>query len=140
MIAVDVCCAAKVHYTLTCEDGTVIPVETFGIYWPLGIRLSEAGEFAYDDVDTGSPSAAYYAVGGVIGFRKASGTVEFVVPGLTDDDPADAQVCTTGELTWTAERTGSRPGGLTASNVPEGTGTAVRVIDGVAKVSRLVQP
>ena len=122
----------SVHHTLTCEDGTTIRY-WIGFGWSPGVRLSEAGEFSYD-------AGQYFAVEGVIGFRKASGTFESVWARLNDDH-TDAQVCTTGELTWTAERADSRPARLTVANLREGTGfTKVRVTDGVAEVVKLVEP
>jgi hypothetical protein len=124
------------RFTLTCEDATTED-------WVLGIfffggapRLGDGGEFSIED-DFGSE---YFAVDGVIGFRHASGTVVDTQARLTEDH-LDSQVCTTGDLTWTAERTDARPARLSGADVPEGAGfEKVRVTDGVAEVVKLIEP
>ena len=52
------------------------------------------GAFSYDDVN--SYQAVHVA--GEIGFMDGEGTVSFTLPALTADE--QAQVCTTGDLTW----------------------------------------
>jgi hypothetical protein len=123
-------------YTLTCEDAST---ETWVTTWGFGRdgrRLGDGGEFSFhwespfDDL----------AVEATVGFRHATGTFEAASPRFTDDHQ-DTQICTTGPLTWTAERTGSRPARLTAANVPDGMGfMRVRVTDDVAEVVKRIEP
>ena len=117
----------------TCEDDSTVP-----IWWfvPAGVRLGEAGEFSWE-FDVG---ATYLAMEGAIGFRNASGTA-IGVTALLIDDHTDSQVCTTGDLTWTAERKDTRPARLTASTSPDGTGfTKIRVSGGGAEVVKVIEP
>jgi hypothetical protein len=121
------------RYTITCEDATTERWETFFLWGGRGLRLDENGGFSIvaDEPDT------YFSMSGDIGFGQASGAAEIIAARLTDDQ-SDAQLCTTGALTWSAERTDSRP---PRTLVPEGTGfMKVRVSDGGAEVVRLIQP
>lgn len=131
----------RVRYTLTCEDASTY-TSGVTIHWSRGPRLSETGEFSWDypyASDT-EPSSWYFAVEGAIGFRNASGSVTTADAVLTDDF-IDAQICTTGDLTWTAERTDTRPARLTAATTPHGTGfTKIRVSGGVAEVVKVIEP
>jgi hypothetical protein len=109
---------ADVRYTLTCEDATT---ERWGIGFGFistggWNRVGDDGTFSLEFGGVGS--ASYFALEGTVGFRQGSGTFEVTEARLTDD-LSDPQICTTGTLTWMAERTDARParGGL-----PAGTG------------------
>lgn len=93
------------NLTATCEDGTT---QSFGAGWGFGgpyVRIDEGGSFSFEDV--GSYGA--FRLGGRIGPLIGEGTLSYTFPVLTDDE--QAQVCTTGDLTWTVEyvRTIGRP-------------------------------
>jgi len=121
------------RYTFACEDATTERWETFVFWGGRGLRLDENGAFTFvmDQPD------AYFAMTGDVGFRLASGTVEIITARLTDDQ-SDSQLCTTGELTWSAERTDARPA---RAMMPENTGfMKVRVTQGVAEVVQLTRP
>jgi hypothetical protein len=127
---------AGVVFTITCEDATTEDWAMGFVYAGPGERLQEDGQFSVS-FDFGQE---FFALEGDIDFGQADGTFEFVAARLTDDH-TDAQVCTTGELTWTADRRRSRPARLTAATVPDGTGfMKVRVAHGVAEVVKLVEP
>ena len=123
------------RYTLTCEDAST---EQWGIAWIFGKdrRIGDDGAFSFS-FDVGSE---YLAVEADIGFRHVTGTFETATARFTDDHQ-DTQICTTGPLTWAAERTGSRRGQLSAADVPDGMGfLKVRVRDGVAEVVKRIEP
>ena len=87
-----------VGVTLTCEDETT---RDSGFGWGFGPpRYAPPitdGVFTYDDV---SPyMAAHFA--GQFGALSGEGTASIVIPALTTDE--QAQLCTTGDLTWTVE-------------------------------------
>ena len=89
----------RIRVHTTCEDASTM-FERWGIL--LG-RLDEDGSF--DVSRRGDGWFDYwYHIAGTIGFRSAEGTVEFRVGSLTDEPDPQAQLCTSGELTWTAER------------------------------------
>lgn len=93
-----------VRSEVTCEDAT-----TFRITAGIGIgRLAEDGSFTrvIDEDEFGIPE--YIRVDGSIGFREGSGTYIYSTAKVIDDG-TDSQLCSTGELTWTVERTSSRP-------------------------------
>jgi hypothetical protein len=118
----------------TCEDDSTVQ-----IWWIISrarARLGEAGEFSWDFDARGT----YLAMEGAIGFRNASGTAIGVTARLINDH-TDSQVCTTGDLTWTAERTDTRPARLMAATTPDGAGsTNIRVSGGVAEVVKVIEP
>ena len=89
----------RIRVHTTCEDAST-NYEAWGIL--LG-RLDEDGSF---DVTRryGGTFEVWYHIAGTIGFRSAEGTVEFRSGSLTDGPDPQAQLCTSGELTWTAER------------------------------------
>ena len=125
-----------VDLTITCEDATT-ELWSIGFGWAgRGDPIQEGGRF-FVQFEFGGE---FFALEGDIDFGQASGTVEWTVARLTQDH-LDAQICTTGELTWTADRKGSRPARLAAASVPDGTGfLRVRVTDGVAEVVNRVEP
>jgi len=47
-------------------------------------------------------------IDGTLGWRTGSGTFEFNIGGLTDDGQ-EAQLCASGDLTWTVERQPTPP-------------------------------
>jgi hypothetical protein len=123
----------RVRHTLTCDDASSF--ESIIAIWFGGIRLGEAGEFSWQFPPAGQdePWTSFFAVEGAISFRNASGTVTEVQAVLTDDH-TDSQVCTTGDLAWTAERTASRPARPPAARTTDGTRvTKIRVSGGVAE-------
>ena len=89
-----------VRSTLACEDATA---ERYHFIIGIG-PLGEDGSFAREihDRDFGY----YLRVDGAIGFRSGSGTALFNKAALTQDG-SEVQLCTTGELTWTVDRTDS---------------------------------
>jgi hypothetical protein len=88
--------------TLTCEDAS-----TQQINFIIGIgRLGEGGSFAREINDR--EAGMYLRVDGAIGFRGGSGTALVNRADLTQDG-SDAQLCTTGELMWTVDRTSAQP-------------------------------
>jgi hypothetical protein len=83
-----------------CEDGTEGEIGT-GVAWvghggPVLSRIS-----TWSCPTTGQVIA--FGVFGRLGVHRGSGTVTFLLPGLTTDE--QAQVCAIGELAWTVERT-----------------------------------
>jgi hypothetical protein len=86
--------------TATCEDGS-----TSGLSASVGLkeRLADDGSFEVTRGRSGPIGLAYrYTVAGDVGFRTASGIFEFRYATLNDD--GDAQLCTTGDVEWTAQR------------------------------------
>ena len=84
--------------TLTCEDETTLDS---GFGWGFGSPrfappIAE-GSFSYDDV------SVYFAAhfSGRLGALSGAGTASIAEPALTADE--QAQLCTTGDLTWTVE-------------------------------------
>ncbi len=83
--------------TLTCEDATT---QEWGFGWDFGntrsVPITE-GAFSYDQAD--QFMAAHFD--GRLGPLRGEGTVSIAVPALTVDE--QAQLCTTGDLTWEVE-------------------------------------
>ncbi|HET6715136.1 MAG TPA: hypothetical protein VFI59_15700 [Actinomycetota bacterium] len=121
-----------INFTLTCEDATTQEVIAF-----IGIgRLAEDGSFAREINRSGR--GLYVRVDGTIGFRDGNGTFLFNLARLTEDG-SDAQLCTTGELTWTVERTNAEPAKW-AVDIPGGNGLLrVSVSDGDHEVVKLME-
>jgi hypothetical protein len=119
--------------TLTCEDATTTRLTVL-----IGRgRLGEDGSFAREinDPETG----AYLRVDGTIGFRHGSGTWLFNQARLTEDG-TDAQLCTSGELTWSVERTDAQ-GVQPTVDIPGGDGLRkVGVSDGDHEVVKPIEP
>jgi hypothetical protein len=97
----------RMNFTLTCEDATT---QDWGIgfgFGGRGIPITE-GVFAFDEVDI------FQAVhlSGQLGRLHGEGTLSIAIPSLTTDE--QAQLCTTGDLTWEADyvRTITRLGAL----------------------------
>jgi hypothetical protein len=99
-----------IRSTITCEDASTTRLSAV-----IGVgRLGKDGSFAEEF----KRSEFFARVEGAIGFRHGSGTWLFNRARLTEDG-TDAQLCTTGELTWTVERTKTYPAKW-AEDVPGG--------------------
>lgn len=88
-----------IHFTLTCEDATTQDwVSGWSFGQPrYGVPILADGTFTYDDVS--EFMAAHFD--GRLGTLSGEGTTSTTVPALTPDE--QAQLCTTGDLTWTVE-------------------------------------
>jgi hypothetical protein len=119
--------------TLTCED---MSTQRWGVGFGWGV-LGENGDFdaEFNDAENGF----YLHVAGSIRWGKGSGTLTFNRSTLTADGQ-DAQLCSSGGLTWTVDRV--MPGGSARSrSVPDGVGVLkLRVRQGVAEVVKLIEP
>jgi hypothetical protein len=82
---------------LMCDDGTTMAFFSWWEWFGVGERL-DGRRLVFDSVD---PFGALH-VAGVFRAGTASGTFRDAVPTLTSEE--QPQLCTTGELTWTAER------------------------------------
>jgi hypothetical protein len=106
-----------IRSVVTCEDAS-----SFKISAIMGIgRLGEDGSFArvIQEDEFGVPE--YVRVDGSIGFREGSGTYLYSTAKVIDDG-TDSQLCTTGELTWTVERTSTQPARPGAGVAHRGSG------------------
>lgn len=111
---------------IVCEEGQT---ETFGIGFGFGTRRTpgyrvDGGRALDKEYRSGffeDVSFLYARLTGTFRWLRANGTMVFSLGALTDDG-GDSQICTSGEITWTAERAGSRPARLTAASMPEGVG------------------
>ena len=123
------------YMLLTCEDATT---ERWGVGFGGGL-LGDNGEF---EVELNNADSGFYLhVVGSIRWGKGSGTAIFNRSRLTDDGQ-DAELCTTGELTWTVDRVIK-----TVSGAPRSTRLRDRVgflklhvRHGVTEVAKLVEP
>jgi hypothetical protein len=87
--------------TPTCEEPTTT-VYPFDYELDLGGhngKIDESGQFAVESIRFDS----YFRFDGTVGWGRASGTAEVSFPAMTADGQ-DSQLCTTGDLTWTAKR------------------------------------
>ena len=82
---------------LLCDDATTMQ---FGSIWQFG-GVGERLDGRRLTLDLAYASEALHIIG-VSRAQTASGTFEDAIPTLTDDE--QAQLCTTGELTWDAHR------------------------------------
>jgi hypothetical protein len=86
----------RLGVTFACDDGTT---QEWGIGWGLGgkhVPIAD-GAFSFDDV---SPfMAAHFE--GRLGPLRGNGTLSIAIPALTAEE--QAQLCTTGDLTWEVE-------------------------------------
>jgi hypothetical protein len=86
----------RMQFTLTCEDATT---QDWGFGYGFGgrgIPITD-GAFSFDDVN---PFNALH-LSGQLGWLHGEGTFSIAVPSLTTDE--QAQLCTSGDLTWEAE-------------------------------------
>ena len=90
------------HLTLTCEDSSTDERIVILRYR----RLAENGSFSAEVPRV--VKRTYLRVDGSIGWGGGTGTVLFNNAKLTEDG-SDAQLCTTGELTWAVDRGGAHP-------------------------------
>jgi hypothetical protein len=86
--------------TLRCEDGTENGIG-IGIGWSRGSQPVLTDQRL--DVTVTEFITFALVLNGRLGSHRGSGTLTLLFPGLTADE--QAQLCTTGELTWTLERT-----------------------------------
>ena len=82
--------------TLTCEDATTLVIRP---RLSRGGRLPDDGSFSLTYRD----ESIFIRMEGVIGRTTASGTAEFNWSRLTEDGQ-NSQLCTSGDLDWTATR------------------------------------
>ena len=92
------------HLTATCDDSSTDERIVVLRYR----RLDESGDFSVEVQGDGRPKGTYLRVDGSIRWGGGTGTVLFNIAKLTEDG-SDAQLCTTGELTWTVDRGRARP-------------------------------
>ena len=123
------------YMLLTCQDAST---ERWGVGFGGGF-LGDNGEF---EVELNNADSGFYLhVVGSIRWGKGSGTAIFNRSRLTDDGQ-DAELCSTGDLTWTVDRViktvGSAP---RSTRLPDSLGfLKLRVRHGVAEVTKLVEP
>lgn len=82
--------------TFACEDGTT---QEWGIGWFLGgnyVPITD-GAFSFESVD----SSLAIHLAGRLGPLRGEGTLSLATAALTTDE--QAQLCTTGDLTWEVE-------------------------------------
>jgi hypothetical protein len=121
----------RLKVTTTCEDATT---DKWNIGW-FTEPMDEDGAFVIDYQD----EQFFFHVDGTIRWLRASGTATFSYASLTADGQ-DAQLCTTGDLTWTMERV--VPGGAPASlGAADGVGIIrMRTRNDVTEIVKLIQP
>ena len=101
------------EFGLRCEDGSRLGYVTG---WSFGrAYLLDGRSLSFDDAS--SDSAIH--VTGRFGPGLASGTVRFTVAALTEDE--EAQICTTGDLTWAARRVETTTSSLATAFTPDRT-------------------
>jgi hypothetical protein len=91
------------HLTVTCEDSSTDERIVVLRYR----RLDEKGGFSAE-VPKNVKGTTHLKVEGSIGCGRGAGTVRYDRAQLTGDG-SGAQLCTTGLLTWSVDRTGARP-------------------------------
>jgi hypothetical protein len=105
----------SILFTMTCEDGSTGRYAGLGSIGGLD-RLGEGGEFEFAYRER--PSGPSYRFAGTVRFGSAEGTLKFSYASLTDDD--QAQLCTTGDVDWLADRRRSDPARITRTSPAEG--------------------
>jgi hypothetical protein len=89
-----------------CEDGSS---DAKGMGTGHREPIARDGSFEFTTADAGfRDDHRHIRIAGQIGFRRGSGTFIYNEAALTNDG-SDAQLCTTGDLTWTVERVGISP-------------------------------
>ena len=111
----------SIRSVLTCEDATTSKI---AVTLRIGL-LAGDGSFS-KELNVGD-GRYYVRMDGTMGFRQGSGTWVFNKPKLTQDG-SDAQLCTTGEQTWTVERIPRTQAKLSAKDIPEVGDLKVRVL------------
>lgn len=113
---------------LLCDDATTLEFFSFWEWGGVGERL-DGRRLVFDYV---SPWEALH-VAGVFRAQTADGTFSDAIPTLTVDE--QAQLCTTGDLTWNAERVRE---GQARFQAPHGADVVHRIPGGrVRTVSRI---
>ena len=126
--------AWRANVEITCED---MSTQRWRIGFG-GYPLGPDGEFDVESLN-GEGSGIYIHGTGSLRWGRGSGTLELNVPALTADGQ-DAQLCTSGDLTWTVNRV-IPPTETPPPAVPDGVGVLeLRVRHGVAEVVKLVEP
>lgn len=105
--------------TVTCEDATTEDW-SMGLGWGgSGLRLTDDVFLDFDDLFWGEAIHLH----GRIGQQRGSGTFKVNVAFLTPDE--QAQLCTTGDLTWHVEYT---------RTLPRASSPSSSALDGVVKI------
>lgn len=99
----------RITVTMTCEDATT---EEWRMGFGFGGRGMPLTDGVFVDIDDVFSFDALH-IHGRIGQLAGRGTFKFTVPQLTADE--QAQVCTTGDLTWQVEYTRTLQAGLAAT-------------------------
>jgi hypothetical protein len=99
----------KVGVETACEDGTT---ESFRLSTRFAeyedVRVDGDRPFEYEDTSFPLTFRQHYEhIDGSLGWRTGSGTFEYNLGGPTDDGQ-EAQLCGSGDLTWTVERQPTR--------------------------------
>jgi hypothetical protein len=92
----------KIGVEVACEDGTT---ESFRLSTRFeDVRVDGDRPFEYENTSTPFTfRQSFEHVDGTLGWRTGSGAFEYNLAGLTDDGQ-DAQLCASGDLTWTVQR------------------------------------
>ena len=88
------------------------------------MKIDENDQFTVESIHLDS----YFRFDGTVGWGRASGTAEFSFPAMTADGQ-DSQLCSTGDLTWTATRV-TQPGGISTGARALRPGTLRIRVDG----------
>ena len=88
--------SVSLEATLTCEDATTRDWAGGWRFGPQHVRITDGG---FSDDEVGPFVAAHFD--GTLGRLSGEGTASLVIPTLTVDE--QAQLCTTGDLTWEVE-------------------------------------
>ena len=107
-----------IFFTETCEDGSTTLLSGIGFNRRRGIRLGENGEFRIDYEPEEQLSIYAYHVIGTVGFGSGDGTFELRFANLNESE--EPQLCTTGVVDWSVDRTGSRPTRISRTSLPAG--------------------
>ena len=120
------------RFEITCEDLTTQR-------WAIGVsgRIPVQANGTFSQRLSGGDM--YWPVDGVLLWGKGSGTTKLNAANLTADGQ-DAQLCTSGDLTWTVNRVNTA-GAPRGKAMPGGIGVLrFHVRHGVAEVVKLVEP
>jgi hypothetical protein len=94
----------KIGVEVACEDGTTESFRLSSRFDFEDVRVDGNRPFEYEN--TSLPLTfrqTFEHLSGTLGWRSRSGMFEYNLAGLTDDGQ-DAQLCASGDLTWTVER------------------------------------
>jgi hypothetical protein len=94
----------KVGVEIECEDGTTESYRLSTRFEYQDIRVDGGRHFEYENSATPFTFRhSFEHVDGTLGWRTGAGAFEYNVGGLTDDGQ-QAQLCASGDLTWSVER------------------------------------